>query len=71
VTRYDDTTEPEQEIVYWNVSNIEEAFRQLIAAGTELTKDIRDVGDRIQLVSVRKSQRNLSRIIENSLFGAD
>lgn len=67
----DDTTgRPEQETVYWGMRDIEEALRQLIATGAEMSEDIRDVISRIQLVPICEPQRNLLGTIEHPLLSA-
>lgn len=67
----DDTTgRPEQETVYWGMRDIGEALWQLIAAGAELSEDIRDVRSRIQLVPICEPQRNLLGTIEHPLLSA-
>jgi predicted enzyme related to lactoylglutathione lyase len=53
------------EIVYWGVSDIEQAIEKLIAAGAEMVDGIRDVGGGIRLASVREPQGNIFGVIEN------
>jgi predicted enzyme related to lactoylglutathione lyase len=54
-----------EKTVYWGVTDIEEALRQLLMAGAEMVDGIREVGGGIRLASVREPQGNLLGVIEN------
>lgn len=58
----------ESVVTYWGVENINDGFQRLLQAGATVHEEPRDVGDGIQVATVKDPWNNVLGIIENPHF---
>ena len=55
-------------VVYWGVTDAEQALKRLISVGAKARSDVHDVGDGIKVASVLDPFGNIFGIIQNPHF---